>query len=177
MWDSGNHTIERYPAGVVSTWPGQRNHGSADLTEPTPCFTSLRESRLILWGTFMWPTTAITRSGNHAGEVVTTLAGSPGSSGTNDAIGSSARFTSRRRGGGQHGIGLCADTANSAIRKVTAAGVVSTLAGSAGNSGSADARNQRAILPARAVAVDSTGNVYVGDYFNHTSAKSLRLAW
>ena len=58
-----------------------------------------------------------------------------------------------------------ADYDNHTIRKVTPAGVVTTLAGSAGNSGSADGTGSAArfYYPA-GVAVDSAGNVFVADY-------------
>ena len=65
-----------------------------------------------------------------------------------------------------------ADTSNHTIRKVTPAGVVTTLAGLAGNSGSADGTGSAArfYLPC-GVAVDSAGNVYVADTGNHTIRK------
>ncbi len=65
-----------------------------------------------------------------------------------------------------------ADFYNHAIRKVTSAGVVSTLAGLAGSSGSVDGTGNAARfnLPS-GVAVDATGNVYVADTFNHTIRK------
>jgi len=65
--------------------------------------------------------------------VVTTLAGRAGFSGSGDGIGAAARFDSP--------VGVATDNAgnvyvadmfNNAIRKVTPAGVVSTLAGTAG---------------------------------------------
>ena len=65
-----------------------------------------------------------------------------------------------------------ADQANSTIRKMTPAGLVTTLAGSAGQSGSADGVGSAARfnLPG-GVAVDSAGNVYVADIYNHRITK------
>ena len=58
-----------------------------------------------------------------------------------------------------------ADTGNHTIRKVTPAGVVTTLAGLAGSLGSADGTGSAARFNYPAgVAVDSAGNVYVADY-------------
>jgi hypothetical protein len=55
---------------------------------------------------------------------------------------------------------------------VTAAGVVTTLAGSAGQIGSADGTGSAARFSyPQGVAVDGTGNVYVADYYNNTIRK------
>jgi serine/threonine protein kinase, bacterial len=64
-----------------------------------------------------------------------------------------------------------ADSDNNSIRKVTPAGVVTTLAGGAGP-GSRDGVGSDATFNApAAVAVDSAGNVYVTDYGNATLRK------
>jgi streptogramin lyase len=58
------------------------------------------------------------------------------------------------------------------IRKVTSSGTVSTLAGSAGNSGSANGSGTAARFNSpEGVAVDSAGNLYVADTFNHLIRK------
>jgi DNA-binding beta-propeller fold protein YncE len=55
-----------------------------------------------------------------------------------------------------------ADSWNNTIRKVTPAGVVTTFAGQAGSSGSADGTGSAArFYDPQGVAVDSAGNVYV----------------
>src|SRR5258708_30590723 len=62
-----------------------------------------------------------------------------------------------------------ADIDNRTIRKITAAGVVTTLAGLAGQSGSADGTGTAARFSSpEGVATDSTGNVYVADTGNNT---------
>ncbi len=65
-----------------------------------------------------------------------------------------------------------ADTSNHTIRKVTPEGETSTLAGLAGQSGSADGVGSEARfnLP-RGVAVDRMGTVFVADTGNHTIRK------
>jgi sugar lactone lactonase YvrE len=106
-----------------------------------------------------------------SGGVVSTLAGS-GSPGSADGLGSAASFYNPF-GVAVDGVGnvYVADTNNYAIRKVTPAGLVSTLAGS-GFPGSADGTGSAASFGnPYGVAVDGVGNVYVADYSNNTIRK------
>ncbi len=65
-----------------------------------------------------------------------------------------------------------ADLYNHSIRKITPAGAVTTLAGQAGVSGSADGTGAAASFnQPYGIATDSTGNVYVADSFSHTIRK------
>jgi hypothetical protein len=104
------------------------------------------------------------------GGLVSTLAGLSGASGDTDGAGSEARFNSPWGIAADNAGNLyVADRANHTIRKISPAGVVSTLAGMAGVSGSADGAGSAArFFYPRAVAVDGTGNAYVADTFNHT---------
>jgi len=105
--------------------------------------------------------------------MVTTLAGSPGVSGSIDDTGAAARFF--------HPSGVAVDTAgnayvadsdNNTIRKVTASGVVTTLAGRPRQSGSTDGTGAAArFYYPTGVAVDTSGNVYVADFYNGTIRK------
>ena len=105
--------------------------------------------------------------------VVTTLAGSSGVVGSTDATGSAASFN------GPYGLATdsagnvyVADRYNDTIRKITPAGVVTTLAGSAGLTGSTDAAGSAArFSQPMGLATDSSGNVYVGDWSNQTIRK------
>lgn len=103
------------------------------------------------------------------GGTVATLAGSAGLFGSTDGAGAAARFT--------FPYGVATDSAgfvyvvdvNNTVRQITPAGVVSTLAGSASFVGSADGTGSAARFNALGgVATDSTGNIFVGDTFNHT---------
>lgn len=100
---------------------------------------------------------------------VTTLAGSPGLNGTADGNGSAARFY--YPGGvaaDPAGNVFVADTYNHTIRKITPDGAVTTLAGIAGVSGSADGNGSAARFNyPGGVAVDAAGNVLVADSGNH----------
>ena len=110
-----------------------------------------------------------------AGEV-TTLAGSPGNSGSADGTGSAARFYSPQSiAVDSAGNVYETDTGNHTIRKVSPVGtnwVVTTIAGSPGNYGSADGTNSAArFFYPGGIAVDSAGNLYVGDTHNQTIRK------
>jgi hypothetical protein len=108
--------------------------------------------------------------------VVTTLAGKAGSSGFADGTNSEARF---------HGPAYLAmdrasniyvgDFLNNTVRKVTPVGtnwVVTTLAGLAGHSGSADGTNSAARFNGPGgVALDGAGSVYVAEFNSHTIRK------
>ena len=96
--------------------------------------------------------------------VVSTLAGLARRRGSDDGTGSTARF--------QFPFGVATDAAgnvyvadsyNSTIRKITPAGVVSTLADATGSVA-------RFLVPT-GVATDASGNVYVAEYANHTIRK------
>ncbi|MCX7007050.1 MAG: FG-GAP-like repeat-containing protein [Kiritimatiellaeota bacterium] len=104
------------------------------------------------------------------GGVVSIIAGSVGNPGTVDGTGSVARFRS------PVGIAvdstdnlLVADSFNHTIRRITPAGVVTTLAGMAGSTGTADGSGNAARfnLPC-GMAVDAVNNLFVADAYNHT---------
>ena len=103
-----------------------------------------------------------------ASGVVTTLAGSPGSTGTADGTGGAARFNFPTGVAvDKSGNIYVADDHNNAIRKMTSAGVVTTLAGLPGTSGSIDGTGTAArFANPIGIAVDGNGNVYVADYGN-----------
>ena len=101
----------------------------------------------------------------------TTFAGLP--PGSADGTGSAARFNSPA------GVAVdsadntyVADTVNSTIRKITPAGVVTTFAGLAGSTGSANGTGSAARFNGPvAVAIDNIGNIFVADTNNSTIRK------
>jgi hypothetical protein len=103
---------------------------------------------------------------------VTTLAGTAGVDGSADGTGAAARFK-----GPRHittdGVNLyVADSANHTIRKIViASGVVTTLAGSAGASGSQDGTGTTArFKEPYGITTDGT-NLYISEFSNHTVRK------
>src|SRR5437764_965394 len=100
----------------------------------------------------------------------TTFAGLP--PGSTDGTGSAARFNSPAGVAvDSAGNTYVADTVNSTIRKITPAGVVTTFAGLAGSTGSANGTGSAARFNfPSGVAVDRAGaeNIYVGDTSNFT---------
>lgn len=126
--------------------------------------------------------------------VVTTIAGFPGSSGSADGIGQNARFNSPTTiAGDAVGNFYISDTANFTVRKMFRQGtnwLVTTIAGQAGTTGSADGTNGsaefgsilvvnhgKALPPSyiyagpSGLAVDQAGNIYVADAGNATIRK------
>lgn len=99
--------------------------------------------------------------------IVTTLAGTPGASGSMDGSGASARFSALKgitvdRSGNVYAVD------NSAIRKITPAGAVTTLAGVSGATGDADGAGAAArFREPWGIAADADGSLYVADTNNY----------
>jgi uncharacterized delta-60 repeat protein len=174
--DTFNHTIRKITsAGVVTTLAGSAgNRGSADGTGGAARFYDPYAVAVDVSGNVY---VADTHNGTirkiTSGGVVTTLAGSAGSIGSADGTGSAARFYYPQDVAvDAAGNVYVADTNNQAIRKITSAGVVTTMAGSVGNGGSADGTGSGARFNGPGgVAVDASGIVYVADTYNHTIRK------
>ncbi|MGI9089059.1 MAG: hypothetical protein ACR2HH_15165 [Chthoniobacterales bacterium] len=174
--DRSNHTIRKVtPAGVVTTLAGVAgSFGSVDGTGSAARFYLPTGVAVDSGGNVY-----VAEQGNQtirkvtSAGAVTTLAGLALSSGSADGTGSAARFNFPTGVAvDSDGNVYVADQNNNTIRKVSPAGMVTTLVGLAGFFGSADGTGSAARfhLPS-GVAVDSGGNVYVADYSNHTIRK------
>lgn len=174
--DCANHVIRKItPAGLVSTLAGVAGQpGSADGSGAAARFNSPRSLTIDRSGNLYVADDQTIRKITPEG-VVSTLAGKAGEPGASDGVGSAARFSFGRvffnsdpHAGGvvadANGNIYVADTGNATIRKVTAEGVVTTVAGKAGEHGDLDGNGSAARfhLPNR-LAVDRTGTVFVSD--------------
>ena len=171
--DQGNSKIRKITsAGVVTTFAGSGTNSSIDGTGTAASFTGPygvavdASGNVYVTEYFGYKVRKITSAG-----VVTTLAGS-GTNGSVDGTGAAAQFGILR------GIGIDAlgnlyvgdDTYNN-IRKITPAGVVTTIAGT-GSAGSADGTGTAASFNRPfGVAVDASGNLYVADFANNRIRK------
>ena len=174
--DTANHTVRKIaPTGVVTTFaglPGQP--GSTDGTGSTARFNEPsgvavdNSGNVFVVDSRNDTIRTITPSG-----IVTTFAGLSGQSGSDDGTGSAARFDyPRSLTVDSVGNVFVADTGNSTIRKITPAGVVTTLAGVPRQAGSVDGTGSAArfSIP-EGITVDATGNVFVADSNTHVIRK------
>lgn len=175
--DSGNHTIRSLSitgtttitANVILVAGLSQNSGTQDGTGNgarlnNPSAIAVDSSNQLY----------VADTGNHTlrkivNGVVTTLAGTAGSVGNANGTGAVARFSSPQgvtceTTGANIYVG---DTGNNLLRKVTSAGVVTTLAGS-GSSGSADGTGVAASFNGLQKLSIQSGVLYVADTLNHT---------
>ncbi len=173
--DSQNYAIRKItPDGVVTTLAGGIA-GGVDGTGAIARFISPYGVAVDLVGNVY-----VADAGNSAirkvtpGGVVTTLAGLIGTAGNTDGTGSAARFSN------PFGVAVdpsgnvyVADRDSYKIRKITPAGVVTTMAGvtnfiTADTDGTGSAARFAQVV---AVAADASGNVYVADSTNSSIRK------
>jgi hypothetical protein len=174
--DTGNDTIRKItPAGVVSTLAGAPGiAGSTDGTAAAARFNqpggvaSDSAGNVYVADTLNNTIRKITPAG-----VVSTLAGSAGASGSTDGVGAAARFWNPWGVATDSGGNVfVADFGNDTIRKITPDGVVSTIAGTPGVTGSTDGTGAAAsFYQPTGVATDSAGSVYVADALNGVMRK------
>ncbi|MBA3682982.1 MAG: hypothetical protein H0W73_17730 [Bacteroidetes bacterium] len=171
--DNGNHKIRKItPTGLVTTFAGSGLGGSTDGLGAVASFSNPTGVCSDASGNIY-----VADNNNHKIRkispigLVTTLAGS-GTIGAANATGTLASF--------YNPTGVCsdangniyvADNNNNKIRKITPAGVVTTLAGS-GSIGAVDAVGTLASFHfPYGLCSDGVGNIYVADSYNHKIRK------
>lgn len=208
--DQDNHAIRKITAnGTVTTVAGSHIAGNSSFTGSATGFSGSADGAGRTTARFNKPSDVavdaagniyVADSGNHAirkistNGTVTTLAGNMGAAGNTNASGSIARFRSPQGiAVDKKGIVYVADTGNQVIRRITAAGAVTTFAGAAftgsasplggrasftGSAhsafiGSADSNSLPVSVDGNAttarfsyptdITIDSAGNLYVTD--------------
>lgn len=171
--DRDNNMIRKVSsAGVVTTLAGSTTPGSTDGTGTGARFDNPRGIVVGANGT-----TYVADYGNHmirtitpAG-VVVTLAGST-TSGSLDGAGVAARFYN------PWGLALdstgnlfVADQSNHLIRKITPAGVVTTVAGTGAQGFANGIGTSASFRYPTGLAIDAADNLYVGDFGNNAIRK------
>ncbi len=170
--DFGNNQIRKIATtGAVTTLAGSTRSGNANGTGTAAGFNGPAGVAVDAVGNVYVAdfNNNLIRKITAAG-VVTTLAGS--TAGKVDGIGTAASFR------GPRGVAVdaagnvyVADANNNLIRKVTAAGVVTTLAGNGSVGNASGAGTAASFYYPSGVAVDATGNVYVADANNNLIRK------
>jgi serine/threonine protein kinase len=174
--DTANNTIRKItPGGIVSTFAGLAGHpGTNDGANfsarfRNPWSVAVDSSNNVFVADMSNDTIRkITPEG-----MVHTFAGHPGMIGNTDGFGNDARFDNPFAVAvDSAGNVYVSDSANNAIRKITAHRVVTTLAGLPGYAGNADGSSTDArFWNPQGLAVDSAGNLYVADTGNNLIRK------
>ena len=172
------------PAGVVTTLTSYYSNGfglqGIAVDSSGDIYTTTSDDLVVEFT----PSQQLTPKGTPLYYNQITLAGTSGSAGFVDSTGGSARFNN------PNGIAVdssgniyVADSANNAIRMITSAGMVTTIAGQSGILGSNDYTGETYSYPQgytytypefnnpSGVAVDGSGNIYVTDKGNDTIRK------
>ena len=174
--DKVGNTIRKIaPTGVVTTLAGAaRITGHADGVGANASFFSPIGLATDTAGNIY-----VADSGNNTirkitpAGMVTTIAGLAGESGEDDGIGGAARFNAPYSiAADSAGNLFVAERSSNTLRKITPAGVVTTLAGRPGETGHADGIGGNATFYApHGLATDKAGNIYVADFGNNTIRK------
>ena len=171
--DSGNHLIRKVTSsGVVTTLAGSPGvWGSADGMGGAALFNCPVGIAVDSSGTLY-----VSDSNNHTirkmtpSGTVTTWAGSPGVDGTDDGTGSAARFSKPAELKIDRNNNLfVVDSFSHTIRRISTNAMVTTVAGSAGNSGATDGSGSQArFFNPYGLAIDHNGNLGISDTYNQT---------
>jgi sugar lactone lactonase YvrE len=170
--DAIHNTVRKVLSdGTVTTLAGKvRSVGAVDGAGSAATFAGLLGITVDQAGILYVSDRSAVRRIDPVSGAVTTLAGQLGplAQGSVDGTGAAARFgylpAIAVDGAGNLYV---VDSVNNNVRKITSNGVVTTLAGNAGVTGSADGQGAAASFNSpQGIAVDGAGNVYVADTDN-----------
>lgn len=176
--DSDNHVIRAIsaqPPYAVTTVAGmlETSTGTITIADGGPGAAHLDSPRAVTYLEglvyFLEPAAAVLRVFNTKDSIVTTLAGSPSTPGTNDGVGDQARFQGPRHMVVAGSASLyIADTAGYKIRAYdTVSRVVTTVAGTASCGYSNGSPTQSNLYDPRGMAFDGS-NLYFAEEGAHT---------
>jgi hypothetical protein len=174
--DSSSHTIRKIDLATsqVTTIAGlANNYGSTDATGTAARFKV--PSGITNDGVNLY----VTDTANYtirkiviATGAVSTFAGTAGSSGSSNGVGTAARFYYPREINCDGTYLYVSDAANNTIRKITLATKdVTTLAGTAGNSGAVDGTGSAARFNTPSGITNDGTNLFIADFSNNTIRK------
>ena len=176
--DAFNYLVRKItPAGVVSTLAGTGVSGVQDGNATVASFGWPQGIAVDSGGTVYVTDGSAIRKVTSAG-TVTTLAGIPDVGGYVDGVGSSARFNYPRGVAADNAGNVYAmDTSNNSIRKITADGTVTTVAGGGGVAAPGNRDGSPTVVLFQdpfGLALDSEGSFYVADTYNYSIRKGTR---
>jgi len=179
--DAGNYVIRMIAAdGTVTTLAGSGSTGYNDATGTAAQFAAMGGIALNTAQTELY----VSDTGNDrirkiviSSGVVTTFAGSGVAGDTDHATGTTAQFHTPQELAMDSSDNIyLADSGNHLIRKITSAGVVTTLAGNSGTTGTTDGTGTAAEFNTpTGICMDGAGNIYVADKTNHLMRKVTSL--
>ena len=186
--DMGNNLIRKItPAGDVSTLAGSGTEGSDNGNGTSASFSNPFDLKVDALGN-VYVTDVYNssiRKITPAGDVTTFVDNGSGPTFRSHAINAGIKMASKKMTSVFVGIAIDRSTGNfyatdpylSLIRKITPAGVVSTLAGS-GDNGTTDGPGETAAFASpMGITVDAAGNVYVADNGNNLIRKITQASY
>lgn len=174
--EQGGNKVRRIvvATGVVTTIAGSGSAADTDGTGTNAAFNSAMSVAADPFGNLYVTTTYKVRRINLSNNVVTTVAGS-GSSAYTDGAGTSASFFGAVIGS------VCDQSGNlyvcdgTKVRKVTFAGVVTTIAGTASQLYLDGTGTNASFYQLQQLTIDPTGTLYVSDGGNTTGTNYIRM--